>query len=129
MSLYISGDKGNKFITVFEPEDKGKYVKANLSTSTKDERQESGYKNMYWNAVFVGQAKQPAEDLKDFDKIQITKAFVENDYNKELKKLFVKVVILDFEFMEAGKGKKNTEEEDADGFEGFEAVDDSDVPF
>ena len=133
MSLFISGDKGNKYISVFQPEVKEKYVKANITTSTKDEREASGYKNMYWKAVFVGQAKQPAEDLKDFDKIQITKAFIENDYNKDLEKLFVKVVILDFEFMEAGRGKQYDEDaienEEVEGFEGFAQVEDDDIPF
>lgn len=83
-----------KYISVFEADDKGNYVQANLSTSKKN--QDGSYTNMYWKARFVGEAYEPAKVLEDKDKIQILRGAVENKFDKEKDKLYVTVVIFRF---------------------------------
>ena len=83
-----------KFVSVFKVEDKGKYSVSNLTTSKK--KQDNTYENMYWRARYVGAAHQKSLSLKDKDKIEITQAVIENNYDKENKTLWVTVVIFDF---------------------------------
>lgn len=83
-----------KYVSVFQPEDKGKFVQANLSTSKKNE--DGTYKNMYWIAKFVGKAREAASQLKDKDKIEIINGAIENFYDKDKDKLYVNVTVFDF---------------------------------
>ncbi len=109
--------KNSKYVTVFQAENKGKYVEANLSTGKKD--QDGNWKNMSWlGARFVGKCKEQAEKLKDKDKIEIISGLIENNYVKETGKTYINVVIFEFEFME----KKSDLDE-------FSAIDDEEVPF
>lgn len=87
-----------KYVSIFKPEEKGKYVQANLSTSKK--LQNGEYKNMYWIAHFVGDSFEKAKKLKDKDKIEITNGIIENTFDKEKDKLYVNVTIFDFKMQE-----------------------------
>ena len=119
MSLNITG----KYITVWQPEDKGKYVQANISTSKKN--QDGGYQSMNWRARFVGKCKDTAAQLKDKDRIEITNGLIENNYVKETKTLWVNVVVFDFELMDS---KPKTDNEP--NLDEFQAIDDDeDIPF
>ena len=116
MSLNI---KNSKYITVFEPENKGNYVQANLSTGKKDK--DGNWTNMNWfGARFVGKAKEQAEKLRSKDKIEIISGLIENNYVKDSGKTYINVVIFEFEFMDK-KDKK-------DDFAGAEEIDE-DIPF
>ena len=83
-----------KNITVFDVEDKGKYISANLSTSKKN--RDDTYTRMSWKARFVGEAFEKAKSLCDKDKIEITNGAIENSYDKDAKKLWLTVIVFDF---------------------------------
>ena len=87
-----------KFVTVFDVGEKEKYVGANLSTSKKN--QDGTYSNMYWKGRFVGSSKEAAKALKDKDVISIKSGVIENSYDKENNKLWVTVIIFEFEKVE-----------------------------
>jgi hypothetical protein len=101
MSLNITG----KYITVWNVEDKGNYIQANLSTGKKNK--EGTYTNMSWRTRFVGKAKEKAKWLKDKDKIEIINGIVENTYDKEKKTTYVNVTVFDYHA---------TQKEDSNGF-------------
>jgi len=88
----------SKYVYVFDIKDKGNYVLANLSTSKKNP--DGTYDHMYWKgARFVGNAFEPAKSLNDKDIIQINNGGVTNRYDKSENKLYVNVVVFDFEKM------------------------------
>ncbi|QSX05897.1 hypothetical protein JYG23_00025 [Sedimentibacter sp. zth1] len=58
--------------------------------------QDNTYTNMYWRARFVGGAFEKAKELKNKDKIEITKGVIENTYDKEKGKLWVNVTVFEF---------------------------------
>ncbi len=87
--------KSTKYVSVFNPDVKEKYVQANLTTSKKNE--DSSYANMYWKSRFVGNAFEPAKQLKDKDKIEIKNGIIENTYDKKTEKLWVNVTIFEFD--------------------------------
>lgn len=97
MSLNVTKSYG----TVWEVVVEEKYVKCNLSTSKKDPTTESGYRHMSWHTRFVGEAVEKAKELKDRDKIIINSARIENSYNKETGKLYLTLVVFDFDMNEA----------------------------
>lgn len=103
MSLNITKSYGTCWDLVVED----KYVRCNLSTSKKIQRTdaETGdvkveYERMSWHARFVGNAFESAKELSDRDRIIINSAKIENHYDKEAKKLYVTLVIFDFEKQE-----------------------------
>lgn len=93
----LSLGKSTKYVSVFQVEDKGKYMLANLSTSKKN--QDNTYTNMYWRAKFVGLAYEKAKELKDKDKIEIVQGIVENTYDKSKNKLWLNVTVFKFDRM------------------------------
>lgn len=86
--------KSTKYVSVFCPEVKEKFVQANLTTSKKND--DNTYINMYWKARFVGKSIEAAKELKDKDKIEITNGIIENNYDKENEKLWVNVTVFEF---------------------------------
>lgn len=83
---------------VKEAENVKNTVTANISTSKmikNGETEERKY--MSWPTKFVGKAYEPAKDLIDKDIIKIKEAGIENYYSKENEKLYVTLVIFDFE--------------------------------
>lgn len=104
-----------KYVTVFQPEIKTNVSElilfANLSTSKKntDKAGEVSYENMYWKGRFVGNALEPAKNLKDGDKIDIIKGAIENRYDKEKKALYVDVTIFEFEMSNINTDNKKSE--------------------
>lgn len=83
---------------VKEAENVKNTVNANISTSKVVKNGESEErKYMSWQTKFVGKAYEPAKELKDKDIIKIKEAGVENYYNKESEKLYVTLIIFDFE--------------------------------
>lgn len=84
--------------TVFQPQEAEKRKNtwmANLSTF-------EGYKdgkNVYcsWRTFFVSDAYEKAKSLKNKDRIILTDAKIENNYDKEKEKLYVTLTVFDFE--------------------------------
>jgi hypothetical protein len=107
--------------TVFQVEDKGNYIQANLSTGKK--KQDGTYENMNWRTRFVGNCKQAAAELTDKTRIEIKSGVVENSYNKETKTLYVNVAVFAFDVLEQGEKKQELPTD-------FVPIDDdSDLPF
>ena len=86
------------YAMVFDPkksENRKKTVEATISTyEGTDENDNPRYSS--WRAYFVGDAYKPALELDNKTRILITQGKIENNYNKETKKLFVTVTIFDF---------------------------------
>ena len=90
--------KGTVF-DVKEAEGRKNTVQATMSTyEGKDQHDKPRYCS--WRTYFVGNAFEKALTLKDKDKILITSAKVENNYDKKNEKLYVKVTVFDFELEE-----------------------------
>lgn len=111
-----------KFVKVYKVEDKGNFVKAQLSTSEK--KQDGTYENSSWFASFVGGAKEQAKHLQDKDTITITKGKLTNVYNKEKKVSYCNMTVFEF---------TSSEKKDASGINddfSFGSADDKDdVPW
>ena len=106
-----------KFVKVMKVEDKGKYVKATLSTSEK--KQDGSREFSSWYVSFVGSCAEQAKSLREKDTIEIVKGKLSNVYNKEKKQSYLNMTV--FEFL------GGTEPNDDFSF-GFEEVED-DPPF
>lgn len=88
-------------VTVFDLRDseKAKNTRiANISSSTK--KSDDTWENMSWYSKFVGDAFEKSKELNDKDRIKITKGAVENNYNKDQQKTYVRVIVFDFEKLE-----------------------------
>ena len=106
MSLNITRSLG----TIFDVVEEEKYVKANFSTAERDTREEGKYNYMSWHARFVGKAFEKAKELQDKDRIMVTSAKLTNRYDKEEHKLYVTLVVFDFEPYVPKSAEPTTEE-------------------
>lgn len=114
-----------KFVKVMKVEDKGKYVKATLSTSEK--KQDGTYEYSNWFSTFVGNSVDKAKKLNEGDKITVTKAKLTNVYNKEKKQSYTNMTVFAFE---GGEKKADDDFSFGGGFEDFQQIEDEDsVPF
>lgn len=103
----------NTYATIWQPESKGKYTTANISTAKKDK--DGNYINMSWKAKFVGKNQNIHERMR----IKIVSGLVENRVYNE--KYYTDVVI--FEWEEVAK-------KDGNNASGFTQVDnDDELPF
>ena len=109
--MIIISDKPSKiYARVWKVWKKEKYT--DLSVSTGDKQEDGSYKNSKWPARLVGKANI---EVSEGDSIVITKAKIENVYDKERNKEWLRIIAFELE------------SED----EGFYPVDDgeSDLPF
>jgi hypothetical protein len=104
------------YANVFDVEDKGKYVKAHISTSRKDQNDE--YINSNWFAYFFGKAKDKAAALEDKSRIFILQGGVtceKFDDDDGDSKYFTSVKIFDFVTLETNSStKKSTKKKKVD---------------
>lgn len=112
-----------RFVKVFKVEDKGNFVKAQVSTSEK--KQDGSYENSSWFPMFVGKCLDEARKIQEGDVLTIAKGKLTNVYNKEKKQSYLNMVVFEFtnttEHKEAG---------DDLSFDDFQADDsESDLPF
>ncbi len=125
------------YASVFRPDtDNDKYVKANISTSRKDQNDE--YINSNWFGYFLGRAKDKAAKLNDGARIFIVSGGVTNEKFTDKNgddKYFVSVKIFDFVILdnkedESGgrkKSAKKSKKRSVDDEEDFlEDIDDED---
>lgn len=103
------GIKSGVTATVWKIEDKGKFTKAQISTSKKNkvtntyETDFSGYVN------FVGHAHNKVSQIKEKEKIKIGDFEVTNSYDKEKKITYTNIAVYSFETMaEANNAPSNT---------------------
>lgn len=83
-----------KYVRVMKVEDKGKYVKATLSTSEKKQDGSREYSN--WYVSFVGSCAEQAKSLREKDTIEIVKGKLSNVYNKEKKQSYLNMTVFEF---------------------------------
>lgn len=88
--LNVSG----KNITVYDVQEKEKFVSANLGSYKRDK--DGNYTNMYWKARFVGEAKEKATLLNERDKINITNGIIENSFDKEKNTKWYNIIVFNF---------------------------------
>lgn len=93
--------KEGQKVSVFQPKE-SEVIKNTVEATISSSRKKSDHDYAYfsWNAKFVGKAYEMALELKDKDRIAIKEAAIENYYNKEQKKLYVSVVVFDFEMVQ-----------------------------
>jgi hypothetical protein len=108
--------KNDNYVKVWKIENKGKYFQGRISSSNK--QQDGTYKNSNWNVRFVGKGTAMAEDIKEGDSLKITNWAVENLWDKENQKEWLRVIVFGWEFANRDS-------------ESFVAVDDDDdsLPF
>ena len=104
----------DSFATVFQPENKGKYTVANISTRKKDK--DGNWTNMSWRAKFVGKNQDVSEKLR----IKILSASIESRKHED--KYYTDVIIFDWEPVE----KKETAQPT---FAQLEAQAEDELPF
>lgn len=94
--MEISKKQEARVFSIKEAENRKNTIWANVSTyegKTQDEK----YKYSSWNTSFVGGAYEKAKELQEKDAIILTKAKIENTYDKEKDKLYVNLTVFDFE--------------------------------
>lgn len=130
MSISFGGDgyKG-AYCKIWTIEDKGKYIKANGSTSRKVN---DVYENSPWNLTFLGSCVEKARKISKDDKIILKAGSFSNTKSKSDGKYYVNVAIFAFDFPEyEDKPAKKAEpvpEKTDDGFYTLNE-DDADLPF
>ncbi len=130
------GENGKAvYSKVWSVEDKGKYVKGQISTSRKDK--DGNYLNSSWFVRFVGGCADKARDIDRGTTILITAGSIETQ-KAEDGKIYTNVVIFGFDFPEDnnsgqtqrkpvnGTGSKKSK---APTYEVEDSEDDEDLPF
>lgn len=77
-------------------------ITATISTY-EGKNQDGSRKYCSWYTHFVGRAYETAVNLKDKDKIIVTNANIENQYNKEQERLYITLTVFDFEMRKEGE--------------------------
>ena len=97
--LNIKADQKVSVFELKESERRKNTIDANVSSSRKttNANGEETWEYMSWKARFVGQAYEKAKTLQDKDRIILKNAAIENNYVKDTQKLWVTLVVFDFE--------------------------------
>ena len=104
--IYI-GEKGSKIYgRVWKVWKKEKYTDLNISTG--DKQEDGSYKNSKWPVRLVGKANI---EVAEGDNIVITKAKIENIYDKERNKEWLRVIAFELE----DNGEADNPFDDPDG--------------
>ena len=91
----------NQEARVFYPfisDRKHRTIKADLSTYEGHKGDEKIF--CKWRGFFIGEAYTKALDMKNNDSIILTDARITNNFDHRQKKLFVTLMVFDFEFVE-----------------------------
>lgn len=85
--------------------DKVFYGRVSEAIKVGEEDGKNKYEFESWNARFVGKAKEKIETLADGTRIVLTEWNVHNPYNKEKKRSYPYIMVVDFEAAEQGDKK------------------------
>ena len=116
--------KNNNFVTFYKDENNqntDKITYGRVSEAIKKGEKDAEGKDIYefesWNARFVGKAREKAAALPDKARIALTETSFRNPYNKEKKRPYPYVLVMDFELREQGAVNEDgfVEVDDADG--------------
>lgn len=94
--MRISKNQEARVFSIKEAEHRKNTIRANISTY-EGKTQDDKSKYSSWNTYFVGEAYEKAKELEDKDKIILTKAKVENNYDKSKEQLYLTLTVFDFE--------------------------------
>jgi hypothetical protein len=95
--IYFGSKERPVFAKVWSTDDKGNYVKTQISTSKK-KKDGSGYENSSWFGSFVGSAcVDKARDLEEKATIKITSGSISTSKGTDGKS-YTNVAIFDFDF-------------------------------
>jgi len=112
--IYFGENARSPFMKVWSVEDKGKYVKGQVSTSKKNK--DGTYENSSWFCSFVGaECAEKAKDLEKGDTIVVTSGTVSMVKDKnDTKKSYVNMAIFAFDLkdFENKPAKSKSFEED-----------------
>ena len=99
--------KNNSFVTFFHnphKENTDKVTFGRVSEAIKTGRKDGEGKDVYefesWDARFVGKAREKAEALEDKARLTLTECSFRNPYNKDKKRPYPYVMVMDFEVRE-----------------------------
>ena len=97
--------KNNNYVTYFiEGEAKHTervfYGRVSEAIKIGEENGKNKYEFESWNARFVGKAREKAEQLADKTSIMLTEWNIRCPYNKEKKRSFPYIMVMDFEIPE-----------------------------
>ena len=99
--------KNKNYVTYFVDEnakntDKVFYGRISEAIKVGEEDGKNKYEFEQWNARFVGKAKEKAEQLADKTRIALTEWAAHNPYNKEKKRSYPYIMVMDFDVAEQG---------------------------
>lgn len=98
------GFRSGAFATVWSVEEKGKMIKARISTSRKNKDTGEYEQDFSGFCTFVGSAKADASRLRERDRIKLGGVDVTTTYDKERNREYVNYTVFDFEMEESGRG-------------------------
>lgn len=105
--MIIISDKPSKiYARVWKVWKKEKYT--DLSISTGDKQEDGTYKNSKWPARLVGKANV---EVAEGDSIVITKAKIENVYDKERNREWLRIIAFELEDMAEADNPFDTEKD------------------
>ena len=99
LKMEISKKQEARVFGIKEAENRKNTIWANISTY-EGKTQDDKSKYSSWNTNFVGGAYEKAKMLQEKDVIILTKAKIENTYDKEKEKLYVNLTVFDFDMKE-----------------------------
>lgn len=94
--MKISKNQEARVFSIKEAENRKNTIRANISTY-EGKTQDDKAKYSSWNTYFVGEAYEKAKELEDKEKIILTKAKIENNYDKKKEQLYLTLTVFDFE--------------------------------
>lgn len=104
--MYSTTNIKGYFFTNPNAQSTDKMIQGRISESVKTGRKDAEGKDIYefesWNARFVGNACEKAKNLPDKSKITLTAWAARNPYNKEKKRSYPYLLVMDFEVQEQG---------------------------
>lgn len=133
MSISIGENTKATFAKVWSVEDKGNYVKTQISTSRKDK--DGNYINSSWFANFVGKCVDKARELERGTRIKITAGTIENKKTDD-GKIYTNVTVFGFDFLDEEGGNEPAPKKPVNGTgtkkpkaPTYEVEDEDDMPF
>jgi len=94
--------KSKNYVTFFKEKsakhtEKVFYGRVSEGIKVGEENGQNKYEFESWNARFVGKAKEKAEQLEDKTSVMLTEWSIRCPYNKEKKRSYPYIMIMDFE--------------------------------
>lgn len=104
--MYSTTNIKGYFFTNPNAKNTDKMIQGRVSESVKTGRRGEDGKDIYefesWDARFVGNACEKAKNLPDKSKITLTAWAARNPYNKEKKRSYPYLLVMDFEVQDQG---------------------------